>query len=90
MAHIASTSEWGREQEGVRGVSAKAVEFTREEDSPAEQTGFELPVPLATGSLLLRYGNAARCGEDRRLAAKFLVKKNRVATRHNQYLYPLR
>jgi hypothetical protein len=29
------------------------------------------------------------CGEDRRLAAKFLVKKSRVATRHSEYLYPL-
>ena len=57
------------------------------------------PVPLppreatylvrGTGSLLLRFGNAAGCGEDRGLAAKFLVKKSRVATQHGEYLYPL-
>ena len=47
------------------------------------------PVPLATRSLLLRYGNAAGGEEDRRLAAKFLVKKTSVTTRHCQYLYPL-
>ena len=58
-------------------------------DSPAEEKGFELPVPLATGSLLLRYGNAVGGEEDRRLAVKFLVKKISVATRYCQYLYPL-
>jgi len=34
-------------------------------------------------------GNAAGGEEDGRKAAQFLVKKNGVATRHFQYLYPL-
>jgi hypothetical protein len=35
----------------VRGFSLTASGFTAETDSPLEQAGFELPVPLATVSL---------------------------------------
>jgi hypothetical protein len=35
----------------VRGFSLSAPGFTAETDSPLEQAGFELPVPLATVSL---------------------------------------
>jgi len=48
-------------------------------DSAPEETGFELLVPLATGSLLWRYGNAVGGEEDRKLAGKSWLK-NRVAT----------
>jgi hypothetical protein len=40
-------------------------------NSPAEEKGFELPVPLTSGSLLLRYGNAAG-GEEDAIRSEFL------------------
>src|SRR6516162_4098885 len=57
--------------------------------SPLEEKRFELPVPLAAGSLLLRFEDAAGGKSDRRLAAKFLDKKISVTTQHCQYLCPL-